>query len=123
MFSRKDKELVVDNVTEDIMEVVKPQENPPSHPGAKKQRLKELEELRHQEDEHSKQCKGRTKTNHDKYHVKKKFQVGQKVWTYKSRFWLITGKFKYQWFGPCIITNVLPQGTLEVHSPQQKQTF
>jgi hypothetical protein len=49
--------------------------------------------------------------------------VGQKVWTYKSRFRLIPGKFKYQWFGPCIITNVLPQGVLEVHSPQKKQTF
>jgi hypothetical protein len=35
--TRKDKEPVVDNVTEDIMEVVKPRENPPSHPGAKKQ--------------------------------------------------------------------------------------
>jgi hypothetical protein len=49
--------------------------------------------------------------------------VGQKVWTYKSRFRLIPGKFKYQWFGPCIITSVLPQGTLEVHSPQHNQTF
>jgi hypothetical protein len=121
--TRKDKEPVVDNITEDIREVVKPWKNPPSHPEAKKQQLKELEELRHQADKHSKQCKGRTKNNQDKHHAKKEFQVGQKVWTYKSRFRLIPGKFKYQWFGPCIITSVLPQGTLEVHSPQHKQTF
>ena len=84
--------------------------------------MKELEELRHKADEKNKLYKGRTKTNHDKYHAKE-FQVGQKVWTYKSRFRLIPGKFKYQWFGPCIITNVLPQGALKVHSPQQNQTF
>jgi hypothetical protein len=121
--TRKDKKPIVDNVTEDIMEVVKHRENPPSHPGVEKQQLKELEELRHKADKNNKLCKGRTKTNHDKYHAKKEFQVGQKVWTYKSRFRFIPGKFKYQWFGPCIITNVRPQGTLEVHSPQKKQTF
>jgi hypothetical protein len=122
--TRKDKELVIEDVTEGIMEVVKPLETPPSHPGAKrKTQLKELKELRHKADENNKLCKGRTKTNHDKYHAKKEFQVGQKVWTYKSRFRLIPGKFKYQWFGPCIITNVFPQGALEVHSPQKNQTF
>jgi hypothetical protein len=69
------------------MEVVKPLETPPSHPGAKrKTQLKELKELRHKADENNKLFKGRTKTNHDKYHAKKEFQVGQKVWTYKSKF-------------------------------------
>jgi hypothetical protein len=106
------------------MEVVKPLETPPSHPGVKrKTQLKELKELRHKADENNKLCKGRTKIDHDKYHAKKEFQVGQKVWTYKSRFRLIPSKFKYQWFGPCIITNVFPQGALEVHSPEKNQAF
>jgi hypothetical protein len=34
--TRKDKELVVEDVTEDIMEVVKPLEIPPSQPSAKR---------------------------------------------------------------------------------------
>jgi hypothetical protein len=54
--------------------------------------------------ENTKLYKGRTKTNHDKNHTKKEFHVGQKVWTYKSRLQLLPGKFKYKWFGPCIIT-------------------
>jgi hypothetical protein len=73
---RKDNEPVVEDVTEDIMKVMKPRETPPSHPGAKKQQLKELEEFRHKADENNKLYKGRTKTNHDKYHAKKEFQVG-----------------------------------------------
>ena len=116
--TRKDKEPVIKDVTKDIMEIVKPLETLPSHPSAKrKQQLKKLRELRHKVDKNNKFCKERTKTNLDKYHAKKELQVGEKVWTYKSRFRLIPGKFKYQWFGPCIIINVLPQGALEVHSP------
>ena len=69
----KDKEPVI----EDIMEIVKPLETLPSHPSAKrKQQLKKLGELRHKADKNNKLCKGKTKTNHDKYHAKKEFQVG-----------------------------------------------
>jgi hypothetical protein len=108
--TRKDKELVIEDVTKDIMKVVQPLVPSPSHLGDKrKQQLKELEELRQKADENNKLYKGRTKTNHDKYHAKE-FQVGRNVWTYKSRFLLIPGKFKYKWFGPCIITNVFSQG-------------
>ena len=85
--------------------------------------MKEHEELRHKADENKKLYKERTKTDHDKYHAKKEFHVGQKVWTYKLRLRLLPGKFKYKWFGLCIITNVFPQGALEVHSPQKNQTF
>jgi hypothetical protein len=73
--------------------------------------------------ENNKLYKGRTKTDHDKYHAKKEFQVGQKVWTYKSIFQLIPSMFKYKWFGPCVVTNMFPQGALEVHSPQKNQIF
>jgi hypothetical protein len=45
------------------------------------------------------------------------------VWTYKSRLRLLFSKFKYKWFGPCVITGMFPQGVLEVHSPQKIQTF
>ena len=94
--TRKDKESVIEDVTKDIMEIVKPLETPSSHPSAKgKQQLKKLGELRHKADVNNKFCTGRTKTDHDKYHAKKEFQVGQKVWTYKSRFRLIPSKFKY----------------------------
>ena len=69
------------------MEVMKPLVPFPSHPSTKrKQQLKELEEMRYTADENNKLYKGRTKNDHDKYHAKKEFQVGQKVWTYKSRF-------------------------------------
>jgi hypothetical protein len=72
--TRKDKEQVIEDVTEAIMEVVKPMETPTSHPSAKrKQHLKELGELRHKADENNKLYKGRTKTDHDKYHAKKEF--------------------------------------------------
>jgi hypothetical protein len=99
---------------------MKPLETPPSQPGAKKnQQLNEIGELRHKAGENTKLYQGRTKTNHDKNHTKKEFHVGQKVWTYKSRLWLLPGKFKYKWFGPCIITNMFPQGALEVHNPQK----
>jgi hypothetical protein len=75
--TRKDNELVVEDVTEDIMEVVKPLETPPSQPGAKRnQQLNELGELRHKANENTKLYKGRTKTNHDKNHTKKEFHVG-----------------------------------------------
>jgi hypothetical protein len=84
--TRKDKELVIEDVTKDIMKVVQPLVPSPSHLGDKrKQQLKELEELRQKADENNKLYKGRTKTNHDKYHAKE-FQVGRNVWTYKSRF-------------------------------------
>jgi hypothetical protein len=83
---RKDKEPVVEDVTKNIMKVVKPLETPTSRPCAKRnQQLNELRELRHKVDENTKLYKGRTKTDHDKNHTKKKFHVGQKVWTYKSR--------------------------------------
>ena len=111
--TRKDKELVVEDVTKDIMEVVQPLVPSPSHLGAKrKQQLKELEELRHKADENTKLYKERTKTDHEKNHAKKEFHVGQKVWTYKSRLRLLPSKFKYKWFGPCVITDVFPHGAL-----------
>jgi hypothetical protein len=122
--TRKDTELVFEDVIEDIMEVVKPLETSPSHPSAKrKQQLNELEELRHKADENTKLHKGRTKIDHDKNHAKKEFHVGQKVWTYKSRLRLLPGKLKYRWFGPCVVTNVFPNGVLEVHSPQKKSNI
>ena len=121
---RKDKESVVEDVTEDIMEVLKPLETSPSQLGAKRnQQLNELGELRHKADENTKLYKERTKTDHDKNHTKKEFHVGQKMWTYKSRLGFFLGKFKYRWFGPCVVTNVFPRGALEVHSPQKNQTF
>jgi hypothetical protein len=104
------------------MEVVQPLETPPQ-PGAKRnQQLNELRELRHKVDENTKLYKGKTKTDYDKNHNKKEFHVGQKVWTYKPRLRLLPSKFKCRWFGPCIVTNVFPQGALEVHSPQKNQT-
>jgi hypothetical protein len=108
---RKDKEPVVEDVTEDIMKVVQPLVPSPSHPGAKmKQQLKEFEELRHKADENTKLYNERTKTDHDKNLAKKEFHVGQKVWTYKSRLRLLPTLVKYKWFGPCVITNVFHQG-------------
>ena len=67
----------IKDVTKDIMEIVKPLETPPSHPSAKrKQQLKKLGELKHKADVNNNLCTGRTKTDHDKYHAKKEFQVG-----------------------------------------------
>ena len=45
------------------------------------------------------------------------------MWTYKSRLQLLPVKFKYKWFGPCVITDMFPHRALEVHSPQKNQTF
>ena len=49
--------------------------------------------------------------------------MGQKVWTYKSRLWLLPGMFKYKWFSPYVISDVFPHRAMEVHSPQKNQTF
>ena len=119
----KDKEPIVEDVTEYIMKVVQPLVPSPSHPGAKRKQQLELEELKHKADENTKLYNERTKTDHDKNHAKKEFHVGQKVWTYKSRLWLLLGKFKYKWFGPCVIIDMFLHGALEVHSPQKNQTF
>ena len=77
--TRKDKEPVIEDVTKDIMENMKPLKTPPSHPDAKRnQQLNELEDLRHKVDEKKKLHLGRTKIDHEKYHAKKEFQVDKK---------------------------------------------
>ncbi|XP_059461884.1 uncharacterized protein LOC132190871 [Corylus avellana] len=89
----------------------------------RKLQLNELEGLRRDAYENTKLYKERTKAYHDKQLVRKEFHVGQKVLIYNSRLKIFPGKLKSRWFGPCIVTQVFPLGVLEVHSPENNQTF
>ena len=89
----------------------------------RKLQLNELEELRHGAYENAKLYKKRTKAYHDKQLVRKEFHVGQKVLIYNSLLRLFSGKLKSRWSGPCVVTKVLPHGTLEVHSSESNRTF
>ncbi|XP_059428565.1 uncharacterized protein LOC132162339 [Corylus avellana] len=89
----------------------------------RKLQLNELEELRRNAYENAKLYKERTKAYHDKQLVRMEFHVGQKVLIYNSRLRLIPGKLKSRWFGHCVVTKVFPHGALEVHSPEENQTF
>jgi hypothetical protein len=83
----------------------------------RKLQLNELEELRHDAYENAKLYKERTKAYHDRQLIRKEFHVGHEVLIYNLQLRLFPGKLKSRWFGPCVITNIFPHGTLEIYSP------
>ncbi|CAA6674112.1 unnamed protein product [Spirodela intermedia] len=76
--------------------------------------LHELEELRNEAYENHRIYKEKTKTFHDKYISRKKFDVGQKVWLYDSRLKLFSGKLKSKWKGPYVVEETYDHGAVMI---------
>ncbi|XP_047153450.1 uncharacterized protein LOC124824936 [Vigna umbellata] len=62
----------------------------------------------------SRKYKERVKMYHDKKLIKRKFQPGQQVLLFNSRFKLFPGKLKSKWSGPFVIKGVKPYGAIEL---------
>ncbi|XP_057775231.1 uncharacterized protein LOC130994213 [Salvia miltiorrhiza] len=76
--------------------------------------LSALEEFRDQAFENSSIYKERTKRFHDKMILKREFAAGDQVLLFNSRLRLFPGKLKSKWSGPFTISQVFPNGTIEL---------
>ncbi|CAM8951138.1 unnamed protein product [Rhodiola kirilowii] len=89
----------------------------------RKMKLCELEELRLEAYEGQTDYKARAKLYHDKYILRRTFEVGQRVLLFSSRLKLMPGKLRTKWTGPYTITKVFNNGALELESPTDKHRF
>ncbi|CAM8943280.1 unnamed protein product [Rhodiola kirilowii] len=83
----------------------------------RKMQLNELEELRLEAYEGQTDYKARTKLYHDKFILRRSFEVGQRVLVFSSRLRLMPGKLRSRWTGPFKVTKVFNHGALELESP------
>ncbi|XP_013615632.1 PREDICTED: uncharacterized protein LOC106321969, partial [Brassica oleracea var. oleracea] len=72
----------------------------------------ELEEIRHLAYESSKTYKEKTKADHDKRIIARRFEPNDKVLLFNSRLRLFPGKLKSRWSGPFTIKEVHPYGAV-----------
>nr|GEU74960.1 reverse transcriptase domain-containing protein [Tanacetum cinerariifolium] len=79
-----------------------------------KVQLNELNELRDQAYENSLIYKEKTKRIHDPKIKDRIFNVGDRVFHFKSRLKIFLGKLKTRWTGPFTVTQVFPYGTIEL---------
>ena len=84
----------------------------------RKLQLDELEELRNELYESSKDFKAKTKAFHDSRIIRKHFVIGMKVLLYDSRLHLFPGKLQSRWIGPYIVHKVYPHGAMEIEDPK-----
>ncbi|KAL0286096.1 UNVERIFIED_CONTAM: hypothetical protein Sangu_2748500 [Sesamum angustifolium] len=91
--------------------------------GQRKLELQELEEIRNDAYENSKIYKEKAKAFHDRIISWKEFNIGQKVLLFHSKLKLFPGKLRSRWIGPFIVTNVFPQGAVEIISPTTQKVF
>ncbi|CAM8944285.1 unnamed protein product [Rhodiola kirilowii] len=89
----------------------------------RKLQLCELEELRLEAYESQTDYKARTKLYHDKFILRRKFEVGQQVLVFSSRLRLMPGKLRSKWTVPYTVTRVFNHGTLELESPTNGDRF
>ncbi|CAM9000551.1 unnamed protein product [Rhodiola kirilowii] len=89
----------------------------------RKIQLCELEELRLEAYEGQSDYKAWTKLYHDKFILRRSFEVGQQVLVFSSWLKLMPGKLRSRWTGPFTITKVFNHGALELESPADKQRF
>ena len=76
--------------------------------------LNELEEIRNDSYENAKIYKEKTKRWHEKYFLRKKFKVGDKVLIFNSRLKLFLGKLRSRWSGLVTVTLITPYGAIGV---------
>ncbi|RDX62217.1 hypothetical protein CR513_59471, partial [Mucuna pruriens] len=55
--------------------------------------------------------------------LRKDFNVGQKVLLFNSRLKLISGKLRSRWDGPFVITNIFPNGAVQLQDEHSSSTF
>nr|GEX96109.1 reverse transcriptase domain-containing protein [Tanacetum cinerariifolium] len=79
-----------------------------------KVQLNELNELHDQAYENSLIFKEKTKRIHDSKIKDRVFNVGDRVLLFNSRLKIFLGKLKTRWIGPFTITQVFPNGTIEL---------
>ncbi|CAM8959439.1 unnamed protein product [Rhodiola kirilowii] len=89
----------------------------------RKMQLNELEELRLEAYEGQTDYKARTKLYHDKFILRRSFEVGQQVLVFSSRLRLMPGKLRSRWTGPFKVTKVFNHGALELESPDDGRRF
>jgi len=88
----------------------------------RKLELQELEEIRLEAYENSKIYKEKVKNYHDLKILRKEFFIGPKVLLFNSKLKLIAGKLRSRWDGPFIVTNVFPNGAVEIKEPGSSRT-
>ncbi|RDY07568.1 hypothetical protein CR513_08317, partial [Mucuna pruriens] len=85
--------------------------------------LQELDKLRLEACENSRIYKQKVKNFHDQKILRKDFYVGQKVLLFNSRLKLITGKLRTRWDEPFVITNIFPNGAVQLQDEHSSSTF
>ncbi|CAM8920450.1 unnamed protein product [Rhodiola kirilowii] len=85
--------------------------------------LCELEELRLEAYESQTDYKARTKLYHDKFILRRTFEVGQQVLVFSSRLRLMPGKLRSRWTGPYTVTRVFNYGSLELECSTDGRQF
>ncbi|RDX99228.1 hypothetical protein CR513_17749, partial [Mucuna pruriens] len=85
--------------------------------------LQELDELRMEAYEKSRIYKEKVKKFHDQQILRKDFHVGQKVLVFNSRLKLIAGKLRSRWDEPFVITNIFPNGAVQLQDEHSNSTF
>ncbi|CAM8990685.1 unnamed protein product [Rhodiola kirilowii] len=89
----------------------------------RKMQLCELEEVRLEAYESQADYKARTKLYHDKFILRRSFEIGQQVLLFSSRLRLMPGKLHSRWTGPYTVTKVFNQGALELENPRNGDYF
>nr|KYP51742.1 Retrovirus-related Pol polyprotein from transposon 412 family [Cajanus cajan] len=89
----------------------------------RKSQLHELEEMRLNAYQSSRQYKERVKAYHDKKILKRDFRPGQSVLLFNSRLKLFPGKLRSKWSGPLVIKEVKPYGAVEIEDPASKRSW
>ncbi|CAM8999213.1 unnamed protein product [Rhodiola kirilowii] len=89
----------------------------------RKMQLCELEELRLEAYEGQSDYKARTKLYHDKYILRRNFEVGQRVLLFSSRLRLMPGKLRSRWTGPYTVVRVFNHGAIELENPSDGNRF
>ncbi|RDX69471.1 pol, partial [Mucuna pruriens] len=89
----------------------------------RKFQLQGLDELCLEAYENSRIYKQKVKKFHDQKILRKDFHVGQKVMLFNSRLKLIIGKLHSRWDGPFVITNIFPNGAVQLQDEHSSSTF
>ncbi|CAH9079186.1 unnamed protein product [Cuscuta europaea] len=76
--------------------------------------LNELEEFRLAAYDSSKLYKERTKVLHDRVISRRKFERGDKVLLFNSRYKFFPGKLKTRWLGPFEVLEAFPSGAVQL---------
>nr|GEX69803.1 reverse transcriptase domain-containing protein [Tanacetum cinerariifolium] len=83
----------------------------------RKIQINKLNELHDQAYENSLIYKEKTKRIHDSKFKNRVFNIGDKVLLFNSRLKIFSGKLKSRWSGPFTISQVFPDGTVELSQP------